>query len=38
MSVRDEIAAQLGRYDEQAWVALANRGLYRRAPQGPRRR
>jgi hypothetical protein len=31
MSIRAEVAAQLARFDEQAWVALANRGLYRRA-------
>jgi hypothetical protein len=30
MSVAD-IAAMLGRYDDEAWIALANRGLLRRA-------
>lgn len=31
MSVRDDVAAVLARYDDDAWVALANRGLLRRA-------
>ncbi|GIG40625.1 hypothetical protein [Cellulomonas phragmiteti] len=31
MSVRDDVAALLARYDEDTWVALANRGLLRRA-------
>ncbi|WP_421742578.1 SWIM zinc finger family protein [Cellulomonas sp.] len=31
MSVQADVAAVLARYDEDAWVALANRGLLRRA-------
>jgi hypothetical protein len=31
MSVRDDVAAVLSRYDDDAWVALASRGLLRRA-------
>lgn len=31
MSVRAAVAAVLARYDEDAWVAVANRGLLRRA-------
>lgn len=31
MSGRTDVAALLARYDEDAWVALANRGLLRRA-------
>ncbi|UZN04251.1 hypothetical protein [Cellulomonas sp. S1-8] len=31
MSVRADVVAVLARYDEDAWVALANRGLLRRA-------
>ncbi|MCM0639395.1 SWIM zinc finger family protein [Cellulomonas wangsupingiae] len=31
MSVRTDVAALLARYDEDTWVALANRGLLRRA-------
>ncbi|HEY3529334.1 MAG TPA: hypothetical protein VGK78_09295 [Nocardioides sp.] len=31
MSARTELAALLARYDDEAWVALANRGLLRRA-------
>ena len=30
MSVAD-VAAVFGRYDDDAWIALANRGLLRRA-------
>ena len=31
MTVRAALAEQLGRYDDEAWAALANRGLLRRA-------
>ena len=31
MTVRSELIAQLARFDEEAFVALANRGLLRRA-------
>lgn len=31
MSVRESLAGQLVRYDDDAWAALANRGLLRRA-------
>lgn len=31
MSVRAELIAQLSRYDDETWTALANRGLLRRA-------
>lgn len=31
MTVREELIAQLTRYDDDTWIALANRGLLRRA-------
>ena len=31
MSIRAEVVTQLVRYDDDAWIALANRGLLRRA-------
>ncbi|HEY3000783.1 MAG TPA: hypothetical protein VGJ44_00410, partial [Kribbellaceae bacterium] len=31
MSLRTTLAAQLSRFDDEAWIALANRGLLRRA-------
>ena len=31
MSIRTTVTAQLARFDDDAWVALANRGLLRRA-------